>query len=116
MIFFPIAHRLEKMATIGAVRISDGKRVFLKRINTLSREIDIHRFMSEPEKLKDPRNHTVPLLDVFADEDDPSFSYLVMPLLRPHWYPEFSSVDEVLEFMSQLFEVRSTLAFYYIPS
>ncbi|CCL99181.1 uncharacterized protein FIBRA_01196 [Fibroporia radiculosa] len=31
---------------------------------------------------EDPRNHCVPILDLFEDEDDPSHSYMVMPYLR----------------------------------
>ncbi|KAL5476622.1 hypothetical protein ACEPAI_3302 [Sanghuangporus weigelae] len=68
---------------MDAIRVSDGRKVFLKR---------------------DPNNHTAALLDVFTDDNDPRFSYMVMPLLRPYYYPDFYSVDEVVEFMRQLLQ------------
>ncbi|KAL5536269.1 hypothetical protein ACEPAF_90 [Sanghuangporus sanghuang] len=90
--------------SIDAIRISDGRRVFLKQILKPSSELDIHSFLSDDNKLKDPRNHTVPLLDVFPDDSEPSYVYIVMPLLRPFDLPLFFSVDEVVEFVRQLLE------------
>ncbi|KAL5492959.1 hypothetical protein ACEPAI_4407 [Sanghuangporus weigelae] len=89
---------------MDAIRVSDRRKVFLKRVRTGSREIDIIRFLSEPERLQDPNNHTAALLDVFTDYNDPRFSYMVMPLLCPYYYPDFYSVDEVVEFMRQLLQ------------
>lgn len=90
------------------MRISDDKKVFLKRVRSSSEEIKVHRFLSQPEKLEDPRNHTVPLLDVFADDGEPRFTYLVLPLLLNYYKPDFYSVDEVVDFLRQLLEVRSS--------
>ncbi|KAL5513775.1 hypothetical protein ACEPAH_4176 [Sanghuangporus vaninii] len=90
--------------SIDAIRISDDRRVFLKRIPKSTSELQIHRFLSDEERVKDPHNHTAPLLDVFPDDDDPSYVYIVMPLLRPYDLPPFFSVDEVVEFVRQILE------------
>ncbi|KAL5492985.1 hypothetical protein ACEPAI_4433 [Sanghuangporus weigelae] len=71
--------------------------------STLS-ELRIHRFLSEKERLKDPWNHTAPLLDEFPEDDDPTMICMVMPLLRPYDVPEFFSVEEVVDFMRQVLE------------
>ncbi|KAL5536285.1 hypothetical protein ACEPAF_106 [Sanghuangporus sanghuang] len=89
---------------IDAVRIADERRVFLKRVADDSSELRIHRFLSEKERLKDPWNHTAPLLDEFPEDDDPTMIYMVMPLLRPYDVPEFFSVEEVVDFMRQILE------------
>ena len=91
---------------MDAVRISDGRMVFLKRIPTNSSELTIIRFLSDPERIRDPMNHTVPLLDDFCDDSEPSITYIVMPFLRRYYYPEFYYVDEVIDFMDQLLAVR----------
>ena len=92
---------------MDAVRISDGKRVFMKRVQSGSPEITIHGFLSEPNRLNDPRNHTAPLLDTFPDDADPGFTYLVLPLLQRYYRPEFYFVDEVMDFFRQLLQVCS---------
>ncbi|OCB92239.1 hypothetical protein A7U60_g346 [Sanghuangporus baumii] len=89
---------------IDAVRIKDGRRVFLKRVADDSSELRIHRFLSEDGRLNDPWNHTIPLLDEFADDGDPTTIYMVMPLLRPYDLPEFFAVEEVVDFMRQVLE------------
>ncbi|KAL5513779.1 hypothetical protein ACEPAH_4180 [Sanghuangporus vaninii] len=89
---------------IDAIRISDGRQVFLKRTHPSSRELRIHRFLSDPERIRDSHNHTVPILDEFPDDSDPSCLYIVMPLLRPYDSPGFFSVDEVADVIKQLLE------------
>ncbi|OCB88199.1 hypothetical protein A7U60_g4604 [Sanghuangporus baumii] len=111
----PVSHHEDynihnNLFNMDAIRVSDGQKVFLKRVRTGSREIDILRFLSEPERLQDSNNHAAALLDVFADDNDPRFSYMVMPLLRPYYYPDFYSVDEVVEFMRQLLQAGYTTA------
>ena len=91
---------------IDATRLSDGQQVFLKRLSSSSKELKIHRFLSDPERINDSHNHTVPLLDEFQDDTDSSYLYIVMPLLQPYNFPEFFSVDEVVDFIKQLLEVR----------
>ncbi|KAL5530902.1 hypothetical protein ACEPAG_3778 [Sanghuangporus baumii] len=90
--------------TIDAVRIRDGRRVFLKRVVTRGRELALLRYLSDEEKLRDPHNHTVPLLDAFLDDENEKYTFIVLPLLHPYFHPDFFSVDEVLDFMRQLLE------------
>lgn len=58
-----------------------------------------------PDRLNDSRNHTAPLLDAFPDDADLGFTYLVLPLLQRYYRPEFSFVDEVVDFIRQLSQV-----------
>ena len=53
-----------------------------------------------------PANHSVPILDTFEDSVDESISYLVMPFLRLADRPRFEVVEEVLDFVDQILEVR----------
>ena len=54
----------------------------------------------------DPANHSVPILDTFEDSVNKSISYLVMPFLRLADSPCFEVVEEVLDFVDQILEVR----------
>ena len=58
--------------------------------------------------IDDPANHSVPILDTFDSEDsvNKSISYLVMPFLRLTDNPQFEVVEEVLDFVDQILEVR----------
>ena len=56
--------------------------------------------------IDDPANHSVPILDTFEDLVDKSISYLVMPFLRLIDNPPFEVVEEVLDFVDQILEVR----------
>ena len=91
---------------MDAVRLADGKRVFLKRLRRGRSEIAIARFFSEGDKASDERNHCVPILDYLEDESLPGYGFLVMPVMRYFYEPEFLSIDEALEFIRQTLEVR----------
>ncbi len=54
---------------------------------------------------EDPRNHCVPILDYFVDEDDTSISYMVMPFLRLTNNPPFETVNDIIDFGNQLLQV-----------
>ncbi|KAL5536267.1 hypothetical protein ACEPAF_88 [Sanghuangporus sanghuang] len=97
-------HFRTNCSVMDAVKISDGRRVVLKRVRSNSGELDIHRFLSEPQRLEHPRNHAAPLLDEFADTEDPNFTYIVLPLLLYYYRPDFYFVDEVVDFFRQLLE------------
>ncbi|KAL5513758.1 hypothetical protein ACEPAH_4159 [Sanghuangporus vaninii] len=85
---------------IDAIRLSDGMRVSIKKLRKGSKELEIARYLDSEELRKDPRNITVPLLDVFREEED-TMEFMVMPLLKSFDDPSFSSVDEVIDFMKQ---------------
>lgn len=90
--------------TMDAKRISDGKRIMMKRLVKGDRELEIARFLSSEEMLKDPRNRCVPVLDVFSEEDS-HLVFMVMPLLTIYSEPPFATVDEAVDFVRQLLEV-----------
>ena len=79
--------------------------VTIKRVVAGSEEVTISRMLSDPQRLKDVHNHTVPILDYFIDENDAQQAFMVMPLLRLFNNPQFSSVDEVVDCVHQLLEV-----------
>lgn len=54
----------------------------------------------------DSRNHSVPVLELFVDDEDPEISYMVMPFLRYFDSPEFQTVGEIVDFVDQILEVR----------
>ena len=91
---------------MDAQRLSDNKLVFLKRIPKDSTEVQIAKFFSTDEKARDERNHCVPVLEYFEDENLAEYGILVMPLFRRFNDPKFLSIDEVLEFIGQTLEVR----------
>lgn len=94
-----------KQQIVDAVNISDGEQVMLKRVKTESAELRIALYFSLPELREDPRNHCVPVLDHFQDVEDESITFMVMPLLRNFDDPKFGTVNELLDFGDQIFEV-----------
>ncbi|KAF7315509.1 Protein kinase domain-containing protein [Mycena indigotica] len=89
---------------MDATRVSDNKKVVLKRfLTTNSREVTIHRYLDSPQLRVDPRNHTIPLLDVIVMPDTP-WSFLVTPYSREIDYPPFHCRLEFVECMTQFIE------------
>ena len=68
--------------------------------------MSIATFFSREDIRRDPANHCVPVLDVFADDIDSNISYLVMPFLRWIDDPEFDTVGTILDCVEQLLEVK----------
>jgi hypothetical protein len=77
--------------------------VYIKEVRTGDLESSIALMFSA---IDDPANHSVPILDTFEDSVDKSISYLVMPFLRLADDPPFRVVEEVLDFVDQILEVR----------
>ncbi|VDB95698.1 unnamed protein product [Peniophora sp. CBMAI 1063] len=91
---------------LDATRIIDGKHVLLKITHDDSHgdsERTILEYLWSPELRSDPRNHTVPLLDVFELPQNGG-TVLVMPFLRAFDDPAFETVGEAVEFFRQIFE------------
>lgn len=63
------------------------------------------KYLSSDALASDPRNHAVPLLDHFRVEEDPSRSYMIMPLLRRISRPPFETVYNAIDFVDQILEV-----------
>lgn len=51
-----------------------------------------------PELRDDPRNHTIPILDSFNDDEDEDVPYIVMPFYQPMTSPQFDLVNDIVEF------------------
>lgn len=101
---------------VDARRIADGKMVYIKRVQTDDGESSIASYLSgDPFQVEDPRNHSVPVLDYFKDDVEPSISYMVMPFLSSMNEPEFETVGEIVDFCSQMLEV-CMLVLYHNPS
>jgi hypothetical protein len=92
-------------STIDATRLSDGKRVTLKKVEQSDHpnEVELALFLSSTS---DPRNHTVPIYEVLSRQDESDFQILVMPRLRELKSPPFETCGELVECFRQLIEVR----------
>ncbi|KAJ7270747.1 hypothetical protein B0H12DRAFT_1093667 [Mycena haematopus] len=90
---------------LDATRIRDGKKVMLKRVETNSQEIEFMKYFNRPPVRNDPRNRTIPLLDIIPAPDT-SWTFLVMPYCRVFNSPPFHCRNEFLEAMTQFLEVR----------
>ena len=94
---------------VDATRISDGRLVYIKRVQTGDLESAIARMLVAERVRWDPRNHSVPVLDYFRDDDGSSISYLVMPFLSPMDSPKFETAGEVVDFVDQVLEVGTDI-------
>ncbi|KAJ7450258.1 kinase-like domain-containing protein [Mycena galericulata] len=95
--------KVEFISVLDATRIHDGKKVILKRVSSDSHEIAIITYLNTPSARSDPRNRTIPLLDIIPLPDSP-WSFLVMPYCRKFDYPPFHCRNEFLETMTQFME------------
>lgn len=89
--------------------MSDDSLVAIKQLRKEfnPHELEVIQYLYSDELRKDPRNHTVPILDVLPVPDDPTIVLLVMPLMRACNNPRWDTVGEVVSFIQQIFEVRS---------
>ena len=96
---------------MDATCISTGEMVALKRVSMSKHpyEKEIGEYFSTGPIAADPRNHCVPIYDVLEVPDRPNEDILVMPLLRRLDEPPFKTVGEVVDFVTQVFEVCSSL-------
>lgn len=85
---------------MDAIDVPSGRMVCIKRVRVDRAEHTILKTDSE-----DPRNHCVPLLESFQDGSE---KFLVMPYLHPIDKPPFETLGDVVDFVSQLLEVRCT--------
>ncbi|KAH9850492.1 kinase-like domain-containing protein [Lenzites betulinus] len=93
-------------AAMDAVRVSDQQQFVLKRISKTRHpeELNIAQYLSSEELMSDPRNHSVPLVEVFEVPDDEEYTIMVMPLFRRCNDPEWKTVGEVVAFVLQVLE------------
>ena len=69
-------------------------------------ELEIAALFSREDVRADAANHCVPILDSFVDDLQPDVSYIVMPFLRSIDDPPFETVEDIVHFADQAFEVR----------
>ncbi|KAI0827732.1 hypothetical protein BC628DRAFT_153450 [Trametes gibbosa] len=93
-----------KMSVIDG-RSADGELVAIKHLQNKGQEIEIAGFLTSA---KHPNNHCIPIMDLFPDPEEPNFSFMVMPYLRPFNNPEFELIVEVAEFIRQMLEIVDT--------
>ncbi|PPQ69753.1 hypothetical protein CVT26_014028 [Gymnopilus dilepis] len=94
---------------IDATRISDGKKVVIKRVETATQEIPIASFLNLPHIRADPRNHTVEVLDILPIPGDDDHAIMVMPMLYFFEALPFRRVGEVEEALVQFVEALEFL-------
>ena len=90
---------------MDATRISDGRLVYIKQVPTGDQESRIALMFSTTGFNGDPRNHCVPVIDYFQDDNDVTVSFMVMPFLRGADNPPFETVGNVVDFVDQILEV-----------
>lgn len=98
---------------LDAVRIKDDKTVVLKKIRTWTDELPVALYLSSDEMRSDPRNRTMPLLDILLLPDDDECALIVMPLLREFDTPPFARRGEIIEALRQFLQVSSTMSFLW---
>ncbi|KAF8522975.1 kinase-like domain-containing protein [Gautieria morchelliformis] len=80
---------------------SRGRRVILKAVPASSMELKVIQLLSSEPLRADPRNHTIPLLEVL---DAREWSIIVTPEWGFSHWERCASVEEYLEYARQLFE------------
>lgn len=73
------------------------------------KQIKIIEYFTSRRMIEDSRNHVVPFYATFSDRKSPDIQFMVMPVLRRFDDPEFMFGCEVIDFVSQVLEVRCTV-------
>ncbi|KAJ7726279.1 kinase-like domain-containing protein [Mycena maculata] len=94
--------RLRWHSVLDATRVDNGKKVILKRVPTDGHEVAITKYLASSSMRSDPRNRTIPILDIIPLPDS-SWSFLVMPYCRRFNYPPFHCRNEFVDAMTQFF-------------
>ncbi|EIW62637.1 uncharacterized protein TRAVEDRAFT_34025 [Trametes versicolor FP-101664 SS1] len=102
-------YRPQQPFLLDAVCVADDSLVMLKQVkkSLYPEEVALHQYLLSEPLLSDPRNHTVPLLEVLDVPDNEDAVLLVMPMFRACNNPAWTTVGEVVAFLAQIFEVTS---------
>ncbi|KAJ2934077.1 hypothetical protein H1R20_g2981, partial [Candolleomyces eurysporus] len=86
--------------------MKDKSPVILKRVLQEKHpdELSIVEFLMEEPRKSDPKNHSLPLIEVLQPAEEPTEKILVMPLCREWDSPGFETIGEVIDFIRQLLE------------
>lgn len=92
---------------MSATRMSDGAQIILKKLRsspTSKKEIELYQFFSNADRISDPKNHCVQVLDVLSLPEE-KLEFVVFPFLSYWDQPRFETIGEAVEFFRQMFEV-----------
>ncbi|RDB18654.1 hypothetical protein Hypma_014742 [Hypsizygus marmoreus] len=89
---------------IDAVRMRDNYKVVIKRVSASTPEITIGTYMSSSPMASDPRNRSVPFLEVLYPPEDNSIAMVVMPMLYGFDLLPFRRVGEFSEAIHQFLQ------------
>ena len=87
---------------IDATCIATNELVAIKTFTKDTEELQIAQFFST---IKDPMNHCVPVHQMLPDPFDHEKALMVMPYLRPCNNPDWSTLGDVVDFVTQTLEV-----------
>ena len=83
----------------------------LKCIWKETQEVNVALYLNSLTS-SDPRNYTIPILDIFDSHSDLGWEIMVMPRLHSFYNPPFDTVGELLDAFRQIFEVYQYRIFY----
>ncbi|KAK0442780.1 uncharacterized protein EV420DRAFT_1071239 [Desarmillaria tabescens] len=90
---------------LNVVRMKDKTKVVLRITRSDTDELTIAKRLSEPTLLQDPRNHTVPILDIIPiPSDKEKRVFMVMPMLKDSYSPPFHCLSEFVNTFRQLLD------------
>ncbi|KAF8595496.1 kinase-like protein [Ceratobasidium sp. AG-I] len=98
------------LRVLDATRVIDKLQVVIKMIAPSDddregeEELALLQHFSTPPHKDNPSNHIVPLLDSFPIPGVEGGVFVVMPLLSIYNHPPFYDLNEVQDFLSQIFE------------
>ncbi|TFK74314.1 hypothetical protein BDN72DRAFT_813212 [Pluteus cervinus] len=97
---------MPRAAVVDAIRITDGKRVLLKKISKSEHpfEVEITKLLSSDALTGDPHNCCVRLLDVLQPTDAPEITILVFPFLQQLTASPFDTFGEIVGFIKQILD------------
>lgn len=77
----------------------------IKSVRTWTEELPIAQYLTSPERMSDPRNRSVPVLDVIMVPGDDECVLMVMPMLLRFDILPFRKLGEFAEAIHQLLQV-----------
>ncbi|KAG6807275.1 hypothetical protein H0H92_008163, partial [Tricholoma furcatifolium] len=89
---------------LDAVCLTDDRKVVFKKVKSPSEELSIAQYLNSEPRLSDPRNHSVPVLEILHLPDDDTLVLLVMPHLVDMDFLPFRYVGEFAEAVRQYLE------------
>ncbi|KAF7306340.1 Protein kinase domain-containing protein [Mycena indigotica] len=89
---------------LDAIRVEDGAKVVLKRVDTRRIELSLIQYLNSPNCRHHAHNRTALLLDTIPVPDDDNTALIVIPFLRVFNSPIFRHLQEVVEALRQFLQ------------